>query len=56
MDDDLPMGTSQDVFYFTEGALAYAGYYLHAEDPCAASSWGWANCCFSSELLRRELS
>jgi hypothetical protein len=32
MDDDLPMGTSQDVFYFTEGALAHAGYYLHAED------------------------
>ena len=26
MDDDLPMDTSQDVFYFTEGALAYAGY------------------------------
>ena len=32
VDDDLPMDTSQDVFYFNEGALAYAGYYLHAED------------------------
>jgi AraC family L-rhamnose operon transcriptional activator RhaR len=31
VDDDLPMDTSQDVFYFNEGALAYAGY-LHAED------------------------
>jgi hypothetical protein len=31
-DDDLLMATSQDVFYFTEGALAYAGYYLHTED------------------------
>jgi hypothetical protein len=32
MDDALPMDTGQDAFYFTEGALAYAGYYLHAED------------------------
>jgi hypothetical protein len=32
MDDALPMGTGQDVFYFTEGAVACAGYYLHAED------------------------
>jgi AraC family L-rhamnose operon transcriptional activator RhaR len=101
MDDDLPMDTSQDVFYFTEGALAYAGYYLHAEDNplhthsfveiafavggagthhCLAGRrdlragdvvllrpgvWhGYEhcerlelyNCCFSSELLRRELS
>ena len=101
VDDDLPMDTSQDVFYFTEGALAYAGYYLHAEDNplhthsfveiafavggagthhCVAGRqelragdvillrpgvWhGYEqcerlelyNCCFSSELLRRELS
>jgi hypothetical protein len=32
MDDDLSMDTSQDVFYLTEGTMAYAGYYLHAED------------------------
>jgi hypothetical protein len=25
VDDDLPMDTSQDVFYFTEGALARPG-------------------------------
>src|SRR5215475_9561762 len=101
MDDDLPMDTSQDVFYFTEGALAYAGYYLHAEDNplhthsfveiafavggtgthhCVAGRrelragdvvllrpgvWhGYEhcerlelyNCCFSTELLRRELA
>ena len=31
-DDDLPMDTSREVFYFNEGALAYAGHYLHAED------------------------
>jgi AraC family transcriptional regulator, L-rhamnose operon transcriptional activator RhaR len=101
MDDDLPMDTSRDVFYFTEGALAYAGYYLHSEDNpahthtfveiafviggegthhCAAGRrtlqagdvmllrpgvWhGYENCtqlelyncCFSAELLRRELA
>jgi AraC family L-rhamnose operon transcriptional activator RhaR len=101
MDDDLPMDTSRDVFYFTEGALAYAGYYLHAQDNplhthsfveiaftiggtgthhCIAGRralqpgdvvllrpgvWhGYEsceqlelyNCCFSSELLRRELA
>src|SRR5512146_777845 len=101
VDDDLPMDTSQDVFYFTEGALAYAGYYLHAEDNplhthsfveiafvvggagthhCVAGRrelhagdvillrpgvWhGYEgcdrlelyNCCFSSELLHRELA
>src|SRR5215472_5774706 len=101
MDDDLPMDTSRDVFYFTEGSLAYAGYYLHAQDNpththsfveiafavggagthhCVAGRreldrgdvvllrpgvWhGYEdcrnlelyNCCFSSELLRRELS
>jgi len=95
------MDTSQDVFYFTEGALAYAGYYLHAEDnPLHTHSFveiafavGGAathhsqagrremrpgdvlllrpgvwhgyencrrfevyNCCFGSELLRRELA
>ena len=32
MEQDLPMDTSRDVFYFTEGALAYAGHYLHAMD------------------------
>ncbi len=31
-DEDMPLDTSRDVFYFTEGALAYAGHYLHAED------------------------
>jgi AraC family transcriptional regulator, L-rhamnose operon transcriptional activator RhaR len=101
MDDDLPMDTSRDVFYFTEGALAYAGCYLHEEDnPAHTHSFveiafaiggsgihhsvsgrqemshgdvvllrpgvwhGYEdclqlelyNCCFSSELLRRELS
>ncbi|HEY3904137.1 MAG TPA: AraC family transcriptional regulator [Streptosporangiaceae bacterium] len=101
MDDDLPMDTSRDVFYFTEGALAYAGHYLHAVDNplhthsfveiaftiggtgthhCIAGRralqpgdvvllrpgvWhGYEsceqlelyNCCFSSELLRRELA
>jgi AraC family L-rhamnose operon transcriptional activator RhaR len=101
MDDDLPMDTSRDVFYFTEGALAYAGYYLHAVDnPLHTHSFveiaftvggvgthhcisgrralqpgdvvllrpgvwhGYENCerlelyncCFSSELLRRELA
>jgi len=100
-DDDLPMDTSREVFYFNEGALAYAGHYLHAEDNpphthsfveiafaiggagthhCVAGRrtlsrgdvvllrpgvWhGYEdcqrlelyNCCFSSELLRRELS
>ena len=100
-DDDLPMDTSRDVFYFTEGSLAYAGHYLHAEDNPAHTHtfveiafaiggsgihhsvagrhelsrgdvvllrpgvWhGYEgcrrlelyNCCFSSELLRRELS
>ena len=100
-DNDLPMDTSRDVFYFTEGALAYAGCYLHAEDnPAHTHSFveiafaiggsgihhsvsgrhemsrgdvvllrpgvwhGYEaclrlelyNCCFSSELLRRELS
>jgi AraC family L-rhamnose operon transcriptional activator RhaR len=100
-DDDLPMDTSREVFYFNEGALAYAGHYLHAEDNpphthsfveiafaiggagthhCVAGRhelsrgdvvllrpgvWhGYEdcrrlelyNCCFSSELLRQELS
>jgi AraC family L-rhamnose operon transcriptional activator RhaR len=101
MDDDLPMDTSRDVFYFTEGALAYAGHYLHSEDNPAhthtfveiafviggAGTHHYAagrrrlqagdvvllrpgvwhgyencrllelyNCCFSAELLRRELA
>jgi AraC family transcriptional regulator, L-rhamnose operon transcriptional activator RhaR len=100
-DPNLPMDTSRDVFYFTEGALAYAGYHLHADcNPlhthtfveiafaiggagthhCIAGRrdmrigdvvllrpgvWhGYEhcrnlelyNCCFSSELLRRELA
>jgi AraC family L-rhamnose operon transcriptional activator RhaR len=100
-DEDMPLDTSRDVFYFTEGALAYAGHYLHAEDnPAHTHSFveiafavggtgthhsvagrrdlspgdvvllrpgvwhGYEdcrklelyNCCFSSELLRRELS
>jgi AraC family transcriptional regulator, L-rhamnose operon transcriptional activator RhaR len=101
VDEDLPMNTSQDVFYFTEGAIAYAGRYLHSVDnPLHTHSFmeiaftvGGAgthvsraggrelaagdvvllrpgvwhgyqncqelelyNCCFSSELLRRELA
>jgi len=101
MDDDLPMETSTEVFYFTRGSLAYAGYHLHEESNplhthtfveiafaiggtgthhCRAGRrvlragdvvllrpgvWhGYEdcrnlellNCCFSSELLRRELS
>jgi len=97
----MPLDTSREVFYFNEGALAYAGHYLHAEDNplhthsfmeiafaiggagthhCVAGRrelnrgdvvllrpgvWhGYEdcrdlelyNCCFSSELLRRELS
>ena len=100
-DDDLPMDTSREVFYFNEGALAYAGRYLHGEDnPPHTHSFveiafaiggegthhyvagrrelsrgdvfllrpgvwhGYEgcrslelyNCCFSSELLRQELS
>jgi AraC family transcriptional regulator, L-rhamnose operon transcriptional activator RhaR len=101
MDDDLPMDTSRDVFYFTHGALAYAGPYLHTVDNplhthtfveiafaiggtgthhCIAgrrdmqpgdvvllrpgvwhgyencSQLELYNCCFSAELLRRELA
>jgi AraC family transcriptional regulator, L-rhamnose operon transcriptional activator RhaR len=101
MDDDPPLGTSQGLFHFTEGTLAYAGCYLHQHDSpvhthsfveiafavggagthnCLAGRhdlragdvfllrpgvWhGYQNCqelkvyncCFSSELLRRELS
>jgi len=100
-DDDPPVGTSQGLFHFTEGELAYAGCYLHKWDsPVHTHSFveiafavGGAgthrslagsrelrtgdvillrpgvwhgyencrqlevyNCCFSSELLRRELS
>jgi AraC family L-rhamnose operon transcriptional activator RhaR len=100
-DDDLPMDTSRDVFYFTDGALAYAGHYLHADDNPAhthtfveiafviggegihhyaagcrdlqpgdvlllrpgvwhgyekCSQLELYNCCFSAELLRRELA
>jgi AraC family transcriptional regulator, L-rhamnose operon transcriptional activator RhaR len=28
---DLPMDTSQELFHFTDGALAYAGYHFHEE-------------------------
>jgi AraC family transcriptional regulator, L-rhamnose operon transcriptional activator RhaR len=101
MDDDLPMDTSRDVFYFTDGALAYAGHYLHSEDNPVhthtfveiafviggqgthhyaagrrtlqagdvvllrpgvwhgyedCSQLELYNCCFSAELLRRELA
>jgi AraC family L-rhamnose operon transcriptional activator RhaR len=101
MDDDPPLGTSQGLFHFTEGTLAYAGCYLHDHDSpvhthsfveiafavggagthhCLAGRhelrtgdvvllrpgvWhGYENCqnlnvyncCFSGELLRRELS
>jgi AraC family L-rhamnose operon transcriptional activator RhaR len=99
--EDPPLGTSQGLFHFTEGTLAYAGPYLHEHDSpvhthsfveiafavrgrathhCLAGRrdvragdvillrpgvWhGYENpqplevynCCFSSELLRRELS
>ena len=101
IDDDPPLGTSQGLFHFTEGTLAYAAPYLHDHDsPVHTHSFveiGFAvrgsavhsclagrhdmrsgdvvllrpgvwhgyedclefevyNCCFSSELLRRELS
>ena len=101
MDYDPPVGTSQGLFHFTEGTVAYAGRYLHKWDsPVHTHSFveiafavGGAathrslagrhdmrtgdvillrpgvwhgyencqrfevyNCCFSSELLRRELS
>jgi AraC family transcriptional regulator, L-rhamnose operon transcriptional activator RhaR len=100
-DDDLPMDTSRDLFHFKEGALAYAGYYLHREtNPLHSHSFveiafvtsgsaihqslagpqelavgdvillrpgAWHgydncrelsvyNCCFSGDLLRRELA
>lgn len=98
--EEPPLGTSQGLFHFTEGTLAYAGPYLHDHDsPVHTHSFvelGFAvrgtavhsclagrhamragdvvllrpgvwhgyeacqefevfNCCFSSELLRREL-
>jgi AraC family L-rhamnose operon transcriptional activator RhaR len=97
----MPLDTSQDLFHFVEGALAYAGRYFHDEpnplhshsfveiafvlagrathqslggpQPLAAGdvvllrpgAWhGYDdcadlvlyNCCFSAELLRRELA
>jgi AraC family transcriptional regulator, L-rhamnose operon transcriptional activator RhaR len=101
LDDDLPMGTSQGLLHFTEGALAYAGYHCH-DEASAVHSHGFVeivfvtggrgvhrslggrqdlrvgdvmllmpgvwhgyddcqqlalyNCCFSRELLRRELA
>ena len=96
-----PLGTAQGLFHFTDGALAYAGPYLHDHDSpvhthsfveiaftvsgagthnCLngrrelragdvvllrpgvwhgyenCSDLNMYNCCFSSELLRRELS
>ncbi|HZR51116.1 MAG TPA: AraC family transcriptional regulator [Streptosporangiaceae bacterium] len=101
MSDEPPLGTSQGLFHFTEGTVAYAGPYLHDHDSpvhthsfveiafavrgaaihnCLAGRrpvrrgdvillrpgvWhGYEqcgpvemyNCCFSSELLRRELA
>jgi AraC family transcriptional regulator, L-rhamnose operon transcriptional activator RhaR len=101
MHEDPPVGTAQGLFHFTDGALAYAGPYLHDHDSpvhthsfveiaFAVSGEGvhnclngrrelrpgdvvllrpgvWHgyencrdlnvyNCCFSSELLRRELA
>jgi AraC family transcriptional regulator, L-rhamnose operon transcriptional activator RhaR len=99
--DDLPMDTSQELFHFTDGALAYAGYHFHDEpnplhshafveiafvtsgagthlslagpqrlqvgDVMLLRPGAWHgydecrrlflyNCCFSGELLRRELA
>jgi len=99
-DDDLPMDTGGDLFHFTDGAMAYAGYHTHegvnalhthsfmeiafvtagagthvslaGHQPLAVGDvillrpgvWhGYEdctglelyNCCFSVELLRREL-
>jgi AraC family transcriptional regulator, L-rhamnose operon transcriptional activator RhaR len=99
--EDPPVGTSRGLFHFTEGALAYAGCYLHDHDsPVHTHSFvevaftvsgrgthnclngrhemrtgdvvllrpgvwhGYENCseltvyncCFSGELLRRELA
>jgi len=99
-DDDLPMDTGGDLFHFTDGAMAYAGYYTHRNNsPLHTHSFmeiafvtsgegthvsvagrqrltmgdvillrpgvwhGYedctslelCNCCFSVELLRREL-
>jgi AraC family L-rhamnose operon transcriptional activator RhaR len=101
MDEDPPLGTAQGLFHFIDGALAYAGRYLHDHDsPLHTHSFveiafivsgvgthtclsgrrdvrtgdvvllrpgvwhGYDNCqdlnvyncCFSSELLRRELA
>ena len=28
---DLPMDTSRELFHFTDGALAYAGYHFHEQ-------------------------
>jgi AraC family transcriptional regulator, L-rhamnose operon transcriptional activator RhaR len=100
-DPDLPLDTTRDVFYFTHGGLAYAGYHYHPHGHplhthsfveiaftiggegihhCLAGRralrpgdvlllrpgvWhGYEdcrdlelyNCCFSSEVLRRELA
>ena len=97
----MPLDTSRDLFHFTEGALAYAGYHFHNEpNPLHSHSFveiafvtagtavhqslrgpqelhvgdvillrpgAWHgyddcqglalyNCCFSSDLLRRELA
>jgi AraC family L-rhamnose operon transcriptional activator RhaR len=100
-DTDLPVDTSRDLYHFTEGALAYAGYHFHhqpiplhshsfVEIAFVAAGGGihrsltgrqelrvgdvillrpgvWHgyddcrglelyNCCFSTQLLRRELA
>jgi AraC family L-rhamnose operon transcriptional activator RhaR len=100
-DDDFPMDTSRDLFHFTKGALAYAGYHFHdgvnpphthsfveiafvtagtgvhhslagrrelrTGDVVVLRPGAWHgydgcrqlalyNCCFSGELLRRELA
>src|SRR5215471_8506682 len=99
-EDDLPMDTGGDLFHFTDGAMAYAGYHTHdgvnalhthsfmevafvtagagthvslagrqrlaVGDVILLRPGVWhgyenctglelCNCCFSSELLRREL-
>jgi AraC family transcriptional regulator, L-rhamnose operon transcriptional activator RhaR len=44
-DEDLPMDTSQELFHFTDGALAYAGYHFH-DEPNALHSHSFVEIAF----------